>query len=76
VKGIVLVQRTLDPIAKAEKLPKVILEREIYGGQRALRARCKSTSIQSSNDNDGVPLALALANWFRGSHISKATSTP
>jgi len=22
------------------------------------------------NDSDGVPLALALANWFRGSHLS------
>jgi hypothetical protein len=42
---------------------------EIYVGQRALRARCKSTSTQSSNDSDGVPLAVALANWFRGSHI-------
>jgi hypothetical protein len=30
VKGIVLAQQTLDPIAKAKKLPKVVLEREIY----------------------------------------------
>jgi hypothetical protein len=30
VKGIVLAQQTLDPIAKAKKLPKVALEREIY----------------------------------------------
>jgi hypothetical protein len=27
---------------------------------KALRARCKSTSTQSSNNNDGVPLALTL----------------
>jgi hypothetical protein len=54
------------PIAKAKKLPKVVLEREIYGGATHF-ARC--TSTQSSNDSDGVPLAVALANWFRGSHI-------
>jgi len=28
------------------------------------------------NDTDGVLLALALANWFRGSHIDKVASTP
>src|ERR1700738_2942360 len=43
---------------------------------KALRARCKSTSTQSSNNNDGVPLALTLANWFRGSHIGNVMSTP
>jgi hypothetical protein len=39
-------------------------------------ARCKSTSTQPSNNNDGVPLALTLANWFRGSQIGKVMSTP
>jgi hypothetical protein len=52
--------------AKAKKLPKVVLEREIYGGATHF-ARC--TSTQSSNESDGMPLAVALANWFRGSHI-------
>ena len=73
VKGIVLAQQTLDPVAKAKKLPKVVLEREIYGGATHF-ARC--TSTQSSNDSDGVPLAVALANWFRGPILTKATSTP
>ncbi|MFZ3327101.1 MAG: hypothetical protein WA231_14930 [Methylocella sp.] len=36
VKGIVLAQQTLDPIAKAKKLPKVVLEREIYNALCAL----------------------------------------
>jgi phosphohistidine phosphatase SixA len=38
-------QQTLDPIAKAKKPPKVVLEREVYGGaQRALWERCKFAS--------------------------------
>jgi len=58
-------QQTLDPIVKAKKPPKVVLEREIYGGaQRALweqlrpddeNARCRVSRVRVQPKNFSQP---------------------